>query len=77
MRAAMAETRLKIPAGTQNGQRFRLKQRGLTQPGGGRGDLYVQVKVSTPSPRKNLPPRPFGSLSFFFIFGPPLATVST
>jgi curved DNA-binding protein len=40
--------RLKIPAGTQNGQRFRLKQRGLPQPGGGRGDLYVVVGIDIP-----------------------------
>ena len=41
--------RLKIPAGTQNGQRFRLKQRGLPQPGGGRGDLYVVVGIDIPA----------------------------
>ncbi len=40
--------RLKIPAGTQNGQRFRLKQRGLPQPGGGRGDLYVVIGIDIP-----------------------------
>jgi len=40
--------KLKIPAGTQNGQRFRLKQRGLTQPGGGRGDLYVVMGIDIP-----------------------------
>jgi len=41
--------RLKIPAGTQNGQRFRFKQRGLHQPGGGRGDLYVVVGIDIPT----------------------------
>jgi curved DNA-binding protein len=40
--------KLKIPAGTQNGQRFRLKQRGLPQAGGGRGDLYVVVGIDIP-----------------------------
>jgi len=40
--------RLKIPAGTQNGQRFRLKQRGLHQPSGGRGDLYVIIGIDIP-----------------------------
>jgi curved DNA-binding protein len=40
--------KLKIPAGTQNGQRFRLKQHGMTQPGGGRGDLYVVVGIDIP-----------------------------
>jgi curved DNA-binding protein len=41
--------RLKIPAGTQNGQRFRLKQRGLPQTGGGRGDLYVVIGIDIPT----------------------------
>jgi len=40
--------KLKIPAGTQNGQRFRLKQRGLPQAGGSRGDLYVVIGVDVP-----------------------------
>jgi curved DNA-binding protein len=40
--------RLKIPAGTQNGRRFRLKQRGLPQPGGERGDLYVAIGIDIP-----------------------------
>jgi curved DNA-binding protein len=41
--------KLKIPAGTQNGQRFRLKERGLSQPGGsGRGDLYVVIGIDIP-----------------------------
>lgn len=41
--------RLKIPPGTQNGQRFRLKARGLPQPGGGRGDLYVVIGIDIPT----------------------------
>ena len=41
--------RLKIPAGTQNGQRFRLKQRGLHLPGGGRADLYVVIGIDIPT----------------------------
>jgi curved DNA-binding protein len=40
--------RLKIPAGTQNGRRFRLKERGLPQSGGRRGDLYVVVGIDIP-----------------------------
>ena len=46
--------RLKIPAGTQNGQRFRLKQQGLIQPSKTRGDLYVVVQIEIP---KVLTPR--------------------
>ena len=40
--------KLKIPAGTQNGQRFRLKQRGLHQTGDDRGDLYVVIGIDIP-----------------------------
>ncbi len=41
------EVRLKIPAGTQHGQRFRLKQRGLPH-GKSRGELYVDVQIALP-----------------------------
>jgi curved DNA-binding protein len=40
--------RLKIPAGTQDGRRFRLKEKGLPIAGGGRGDLYVEVGIDIP-----------------------------
>ena len=40
--------RLKIPAGTQNGQRFRLKGHGLVKQDKTRGDLYVVVEVTLP-----------------------------
>jgi molecular chaperone DnaJ len=40
---------LKVPEGTQSGQIFRLKGRGLPNPHGGKGDLYVNVRVITPS----------------------------
>ena len=40
--------RLKIPAGTQSGQRFRLKQLGLMKPAKARGDLYVAVQIEIP-----------------------------
>ena len=40
--------RLKIPAGTQVGQRFRLRERGLPTASGSRGDLYVLVSVRVP-----------------------------
>jgi curved DNA-binding protein len=42
--------RLKIPAGTQNGQVFRLKGHGLPAVGraGDRGDLYARVDVQLP-----------------------------
>ncbi len=40
---------IEIPAGTQTGQRFRLRKRGVPRPEGGRGDLYVEVKVLIPA----------------------------
>ena len=37
---------IEIPAGTQNGQRFRLRKRGMPRLGEkGRGDLYVEARV--------------------------------
>lgn len=40
---------LKISEGTQSGQIFRLKGKGLPNPHGGKGDLYVNIRVITPS----------------------------
>ena len=38
-----------LPAGTQTGQRFRLRKRGVPRADGGRGDLYVEVEVVIPA----------------------------
>ena len=43
------EQELVIPEGTQSGQIFRQKGKGLPNPHGGRGDLYVNVRVVVPS----------------------------
>ena len=48
---------LKLPAGTQNGQRFRLAGQGMPRTGGarggnnrdGRGDLYAEARVVLPT----------------------------
>jgi curved DNA-binding protein len=48
------DARMRIPAGSQPGQRFRLKNRGMPKAGGERGDLYVTLKVEIP---KNLTPK--------------------
>jgi molecular chaperone DnaJ len=41
---------IEVPAGTQNGQRFRLRKRGVPRPAdGGRGDLWVEVRVVIPA----------------------------
>ena len=42
------DRRLKIPAGTQGGQRFRLRDRGLPTATGGRGNLYVVTQITIP-----------------------------
>jgi curved DNA-binding protein len=40
--------RLKIPPGTQGGQRFRLRGHGLPTTAGGRGDLFVVTQIQVP-----------------------------
>jgi molecular chaperone DnaJ len=44
------KARLKIPPGTQSGQRFRLRERGAPslRAGGIRGDQFVEVKITLP-----------------------------
>ena len=39
---------IKIPAGTQNGQKLRVRGRGLPQRGGGSGDLIVIARLEVP-----------------------------
>ena len=44
------EYKLKVPDGTQTGTTFRVRGKGLPEVNGhGRGDLYVHVRVQTPS----------------------------
>lgn len=41
---------IEIPAGTQTGQRFRLRKRGLPKLGAkGRGDLFIEARVVVPA----------------------------
>lgn len=42
------QARLKIPAGTQGGQRFRLRGHGLPTASGPRGDLLVLAQIQIP-----------------------------
>lgn len=52
IRVATAERKvsLKIPPGTQGGQQFRLRNRGVPPPAGSkRGDFYVTVRVEIPA----------------------------
>ena len=40
--------KMKVPAGSQAGQRLRLAGKGLPKPGGGAGDLYAQLTIVVP-----------------------------
>ena len=40
--------RLRVPPGTQSGQRFRLRDRGAPSRNGGRGDLVVEIRLKLP-----------------------------
>jgi curved DNA-binding protein len=42
------DVRLKIPPGTQGGQRFRLRERGLPGISAKRGDIYVVTQMQVP-----------------------------
>jgi molecular chaperone DnaJ len=43
------QVNLTIPAGTRNGQKFRLRGKGFPRLGGkGHGDLYVEAEISVP-----------------------------
>lgn len=41
--------KLRIPPGTQGGQRFRISGRGAVTLAGGRGDLFADVRVTLPA----------------------------
>jgi len=44
-----SEEKVRVPAGTAHGQRFRVPNRGMPRLGGkGRGDLYVDVALQSP-----------------------------
>jgi curved DNA-binding protein len=42
------QVNIKIPPGTQNGQKLRVRGRGLPQRGGGNGDLIVIARIEVP-----------------------------
>ena len=44
-----APVNIKIPAGTQSGQKLRVRNRGLIQRAGAHGDLLVVVRIMVPA----------------------------
>ncbi|MFP5287353.1 MAG: DnaJ C-terminal domain-containing protein [Thermoanaerobaculia bacterium] len=40
--------RIRIPAGSSSGRKIRLRGRGLSQSGGGKGDLYAEIRIVVP-----------------------------
>jgi curved DNA-binding protein len=43
------QVNMKLPPGTHNGQKFRVRGRGLPQRGGGNGDLIVDTRIEVPT----------------------------
>jgi curved DNA-binding protein len=41
--------RMKVPPGSQSGQKLRLAGKGLPRPGGGAGDLYAVLSITVPA----------------------------
>lgn len=42
------QIKLKVPAGTQNGKLLRIREEGIPQPSGKKGDLYIKIIVQVP-----------------------------
>jgi molecular chaperone DnaJ len=65
--AARKKLSLRIPAGTQGGQQFRIRGRGIPHPDGTRGgDLYVTVMVVIPEAKDAKSRRLFRELEKIF-----------
>jgi DnaJ-class molecular chaperone len=61
---------LTIPAGSQNGQKLRLRGQGLNRRGGGRGDLYARLKIVVPASSTEREKQLYGELSRISQFNP-------
>ena len=42
--------RVRIPAGSSSGRKIRLRDRGLSKQGGGKGDLLAEIRIVIPDP---------------------------
>ena len=61
---------LSIPPGTQNGKRFRLKNKGLPKKGKGAGDIIVETEIRVPVTLSDEERRLFQELSETSSFNP-------
>lgn len=61
---------LKVPSGTQAGQKLRLARRGLPKPGGGEGDLYAIVQIAVPPSPNERERRLYTELAGASVFDP-------
>ena len=62
--------KLIVPAGTQGGQKLRLKDKGLRLRGGGRGNLYAVVKIGIPKSLSDKQRRLFEELASVSAYSP-------
>lgn len=61
---------LSIPAGTQNGKRFRLKGKGIPKKRSGAGDIIIETEIRVPDSLSNEEKRLFEDLSRTSSFNP-------
>ena len=61
---------LKVPAGTQSGQKLRLKSKGMPNPKGSPGNLYAKVQIRVPRKMSPEEKRAFEELQRISSFNP-------
>lgn len=61
---------IKIPAGTQGGQRIRLRGKGLAKRNGERGDLFAMIQIAVPRKLSNREQELFEELARISSFKP-------
>jgi len=61
---------LKVPSGTQSGQKLRLRAKGMPKPKGLRGDLYAVMKIKVPKKLSKKERQLFEELSKVSSFNP-------
>jgi DnaJ-class molecular chaperone len=64
------QVEMKIPSGSQSGQRLRLRRQGLNKRSGGRGDEFVKLKIVVPPSPTAREKELFASLAAESLFNP-------